>query len=86
MDKIPVNTATGSVIFWQNPDPQKWFDIGELKNLASLDIYFTFPNTRTPVAFNGLQFSVKLGILIERKEKSNNLLSNPDHVSKRIKL
>lgn len=85
MDKIPVNTGPGSIIFWQNPDPEKWFDIGELNNLASLDIYFTFPNSQTPVAFNGLTFSIKLGVLLERKERSTNLLSNSDHVSKRMR-
>ena len=65
MAKIPVNVGSGSVIFWQDPDPQKWFDVENLPILNQLDFYLTLGNTTTqiPLQLNGLSFSLKLGVL-----------------------
>jgi len=65
MAKIPVNVVSGNVIFWQDPDPQKWFDVENLPLLNRVDFYLTLGNTTTqiPLQLNGLSFSIKLGVL-----------------------
>lgn len=66
MAKIPVTTTSGNVIFWQDPDPQKWFDVENLPLLNQIDFYLTLGNTTTqiPLQLNGLSFSLKLAILV----------------------
>lgn len=66
--KIPVNVQPGGVIYWQDPDPQKWFDFENIQNLPPLDFYFTMGNTssQTPLQLNGVSFSIKLGVLKNR--------------------
>lgn len=63
--KIPVTCNTGGVIYWQDPDPQKWFTTENLPSLDSIDFYMTLGNTTTqlPLRLNGLSFSIKFGIL-----------------------
>lgn len=63
--KVPVNVSSGNVIFWQDPDPQKWFDVENLPLLNQLDFYLTLGNTttQTPLQLNGLSFSLKLAVL-----------------------
>lgn len=66
MAKIPVNVTSGNVIYWQDPDPQKWFDVENLPLLNQLDFYLTLGNTttQTPLQLNGLSFSLKLAVLV----------------------
>lgn len=73
--KIPVNVQPGGTIFWQDPDNGKYFDFENLINLSDLDMYLTLGNgsSQTPLQLNGLSFSLKIGILIN-KMVSNNLL------------
>jgi len=73
MCKIPINCLPNSTIFWQDPDPQKWFDV-EKNNLPQLDFYFTLGNNNTPIAFNGLSFSLKIGVLKNVKDDSSKQL------------
>lgn len=63
--KIPVNVNAGGIIFWQDPDPQKWFKYNQLQALTSFDFYLSLGNTTSqlPLQLNGLSFSLKLGIL-----------------------
>lgn len=65
MAKIPVNANSGDIIYWQDPDPQKWFDLENLSLLNQIDFYLTLGNTTTqlPLRLNGLSFSLKLAIL-----------------------
>lgn len=78
--KIPVNVQPGGTIFWQDPDPGKYFDFENVMNLSDLDLYLTLGNSsnQVPLQLNGLSFSVKIGFLIN-KIVSNNLLGG--HVS-----
>ena len=64
--KIPVNVDSGGVINWQDPDPQKWFDVKNLDNMERVDFYLSLGNTttQTPLQLNGLSFSIKLGVMI----------------------
>lgn len=75
MVKIPVNVQPNGVIFWQDPDPQKWFDLENLTHMANIDFYFTMGNTsaQTPLQFNGQSFSLKLGILIYKRNHTQAL-------------
>jgi hypothetical protein len=63
--KIPVNTNSGGVIFWQDPDPEKWFSVDLLQTFNNFDLYLTLGNTTSqePLQLNGLSFSAKLGVL-----------------------
>lgn len=69
MAKVPVNVQPNGVIYWQDPDPEKWFDLENLVNFADIDFFCTLGNTNAqlPLQFNGSSFSLKLGILIRKK-------------------
>ena len=67
--KIPVTENYNGVIYWSDPDPQKWFKYDQLQSINSMDFYLTLGNTTTqiPLQLNGLSFSVKLGVLKRQK-------------------
>ena len=72
MAKIPVNVQPGGIIYWQDPDPQKWFDVENMANFTDVDFYLTLGNSsnQVPLQLNGLSFSIKMGVLV------NKLVSN----------
>jgi len=87
--KIPVSVNPGSFINWQDPDPQKWFDLENLPLLNQVDFYLTLGNTTTqvPLRLNGLSFSLKLGI-VTNEFNHNDLsggLAHNDRVVKRMR-
>lgn len=89
MAKIPVNVSSGNVIFWQDPDPQKWFDVENLPLLNQIDFYLTLGNTTTqiPLRLNGLSFSLKLAVL-QNQFTHNDLgggMAHQDRVVKRMR-
>lgn len=88
MCKIPVNVDPGMIIYWQDPDPQKYFDFENLENLSEIDFYLTLGNTsgETPLRLNGGNFSLKLA-LIENDLTLNSTHSShtEDRVSKRVR-
>jgi len=66
--RIAVTATPGSTIFYNYPIPAFWFDVGSIENLQSFDLYLSLGNlgssaTIVPVSLNGLNFSVKVGIL-----------------------
>ena len=64
--KIPINAARNDVIFWQDPDPQKWFDFDNPATITQADFFLTIGPTSDYNQFldlNGCPFSLKLGIL-----------------------
>jgi len=64
MAKVPVNCQPGGVIFWQDPDNTKYFDLESLPQLSELDFYLTLGNTgNAPLQLNGGNFSMKIAIL-----------------------
>ncbi len=65
--KIPVTTQAGGVLYWADPDPQKWFNVRGMDCLTNVDFYLTLGNTTSeiPLRLNGLPFSLKLGILVQ---------------------
>jgi hypothetical protein len=85
MAKIPIDRQPGDVIYWQDPDPEKWFDLENLSSLTEIDFYITLGNTRGVVDFNGQPFSLKLGIiesLLTRSEISTGSVDNHRAVKK----
>lgn len=87
--KVPVSGNPGDFIFWQDPDPQKWFDLENLPLLNQVDFYLTLGNTTTqlPLRLNGLSFSLKLGI-VTNEFNHNDLsggLAHNDRVVKRMR-
>ena len=70
--KIPITDNSSGIIYWKDPDPQKWFRYDQLQSLNTFDFYLTLGNTttQTPLQLNGLSFSLKLGIL---KRQENNV-------------
>ena len=62
--KIPVNVSPGGIIYWQDPDPQKWFSADNLDSLSNLDLYLSLGTSRDILQLNGAGFSIKLGLLL----------------------
>ena len=75
--KIPVNTNPDGIIFWKDPDPQKWFKFRQLQSLSNFDFYLSLGNTTSqlPLQLNGLGFSLKLGVLKEVLTNSDRAVS-----------
>lgn len=69
--KISITDNSNGIIYWSDPDPQKWFKFDSLRTLNSLDMYLTLGNTTSeiPLKLNGLSFSLKIGILRRRENK-----------------
>jgi hypothetical protein len=57
-----------------------WFIRDTKQSFTAVDFYFTLGNLGStssiyPVAFNGLSFSIKLGLLLKNKEDSTSQVS-----------
>jgi hypothetical protein len=63
--KIPVNTSPGGIVYWQDPDPQKWFSTESLHDITNMDFYLSIGNqgAQKPLQLNGSAFSLTIGIL-----------------------
>jgi hypothetical protein len=61
--KIPVNVNPGGVIVWADPAPLYWFDMNEVPSFSDFDLYLTLGNSSEILRLNGLNFSVKMGVL-----------------------
>lgn len=87
MAKIPVSTQPGSIMYWQDPDHTKWFDMENLPTLSEVDFYLTLGNTSQVLDLKGQPFSLKLGIIentMQRITRSSGP-SSEDHVVKRMR-
>jgi hypothetical protein len=69
MCKVPVSVSPGGVIFWSDPDPQKWFDVENLASLTQVDFYLSLGTNPAVLDLNGLSFSLKLGVLLWNEEQ-----------------
>jgi hypothetical protein len=68
--KIPVNVQPGGVIYWSDPAPDYFYSLENLLNLSQIDLYLTLGNMGGLLDLHGISFSVKLGILINKDNKS----------------
>lgn len=87
MAKIPINVGSGGVIYWQDPDPQKWFDVGDIQSFERVDFYLTLGNTDKIIELNGLSFSLKLGLLTLNVNQTKYHQSSAafDRITKRVR-
>jgi len=58
--KVPITVQPGGIIYWQDPDPTKYFDLENQMNLAHVDFYCSLGDNPAVVDFNGNSFSLKL--------------------------
>lgn len=81
VSKIPVTCNPGGVIQWQDPAPEYFFDAGNLNALDKLDFYVTMGNisSQNPLRFNGLGFSLKLGVFTYRTMNEENYAPTLDN-------
>ena len=79
MARVPITSNPGGVSYYTDPDPQKYFDLERLYQLTSFDLYCTLGNTSTevPLNFNGVGFSVKIGVILKRPLQAK--IMNPNH-------
>lgn len=64
--KIQANASFGGVIFWRDPDPDKYFGLQNLQNIVKIDLFLTLGNgesSQHPLRLNGANFSVKIAML-----------------------
>lgn len=67
MAKVPVTSGPGSIIFYNDPAPEYWFNVGFIDVLQTMDFYLTLGNFAHPIDLNGLSFQIKLGVLKQKK-------------------
>lgn len=70
--KIPVsNVVQGQWLVWQDSNPA-WFDVDNIATLSQLDMFIQLGNYGGYVDFQGLSFSLKLGVLVKRSTRVHN--------------
>lgn len=85
--KVPVNCDSGEIIYYTDPDPQKYFDIGDTNTLQKIDFYLSVGTSEAVLDLNGLSFSLKLALLLEKMNMDENQsgLVGQDRVIKRMR-
>lgn len=70
--KIPISSVVqGQWLVWQDNN-QNWFDVDNIATLSQLDFYVQLGNYGGYIDFQGLPFSIKLGILLKRSARVTN--------------
>lgn len=85
--KVPVTVDSGDVIYYNDPDPQKYFDIGDTNSIQKIDFYLSVGTSEAVLDLNGLSFSLKLALLVEKmnQDESQSGYANQDRVIKRMR-
>ena len=85
--KVPVNCDSGEIIYYTDPDPQKYFDIGDSNSIQKIDFYLSVGTSEAILDLNGLSFSLKLALLLEKMNMDENQsgLMGQDRVVKRMR-
>lgn len=67
--RIPINVQHGSVIFYTDPDPGKYFDFFAGQQFDSFDFYLTLGSDQhqVPIDMKGSPWSLKVALLTYRK-------------------
>lgn len=64
--KVPVsNEVMGQWLIWQDSNPA-WFDVDTIATLSQMDVFLQLGNYGGYIDFQGLSFSLKLGVLVRR--------------------
>jgi len=85
--KVPVNCDSGEIIYYTDPDPTKYFDIGDSNSIQKIDFYLSAGTSEGVLDLNGLSFSLKLALLLEKMNMDENQsgLMGQDRVVKRMR-
>lgn len=67
--RIPINASYGSTIIYEDPDPEKYFDLFLGNQFDSFDFFLTLgaDQSQVPLDMRGVSWSIKLAILSYRK-------------------
>jgi len=63
---VPNNVEFGETITWQDPDPSRFLSLNGLFQLSTIDIYLTNGPFSAPLRLNGLNYMVKIGLLVDK--------------------
>ena len=76
--RIPINVGYGSIIFYNDVSPEKFFDFFAGNQFDSFDLYITLGSAQyqKPVDMKGCSWSVKLGLLVYR-DSTTDLYGRP---------
>lgn len=85
--KVPVTCDSGEIIYYNDPDPQKYFDIGDSNSIQKIDFYLSIGTSEDVLDLNGLSFSLKMALLLEKMnmDESQSGLMGQDRVVKRMR-
>jgi len=64
--RVPINVNYSDFIFYEDQTYATFFDFKENTNFNGFDLYITLGASKKPVKFNGLGFSVRLGLYVYR--------------------
>lgn len=83
--RVPVNAAYGSTILYNDPDPQKYFDLFLGREFDSFDFYLTLGSdqSQVPLDLRGSAWSLKLAILSYRKP-TEQIYRTPETKKRRV--
>lgn len=70
MAKLQMDVNPGEIQFHKETVPDYWFDLQNLLQLQSFDMYLTLGNNSTPLSLNGQSFSMKIGLFLYRGGQS----------------
>lgn len=76
--RIPLDVGFGSVVFYKDPDPEKYFDFFAGQQFDTFDFYLTLGSdqNQVPIDMKGTPWSIKLGLVSYRKA-SQDMNSKP---------
>lgn len=75
--KIPIDVQPGGVIFFNDPNPQNFYDFKEGTKFNSFDLYLTLgTEENTILDLNGQSFSVTI-CLLQYRQGGSNVLTRP---------
>lgn len=82
---VPVDSNSGGIIYYKDPDPQKWFFIGDSPTFQKIDFFLSLGNNENVLDLNGLGFSLKMGLLLEKMNYDETMsgLRHENRVTKR---
>jgi hypothetical protein len=70
--KIPINVQPGGFIFFEDPNPQNYYDFREGTKFNGFDLYLSFADAdETPIDLNQQSFSVTISLLQYRRGGQN---------------
>jgi hypothetical protein len=82
--RIPINVGYGSVIFYNDPCPEKFFDFFIGGQFDSMDFYLTLGRDQyqKPIDMKGSPWSLKIGLLCYRASTSD-LYTKPSKLARK---